>query len=522
MRPLQKLLDARMPVHRPLPLGGRRVTGRAFFIGRFQPFHRGHLATVKRILESNDEIIVGIGSAQYSHTGENPFTAGERYEMIKRALDAEGIHNYHIVPIPDTHVHSVWVSHVTSLVPRFDIVYTNSDLVVRLFREHGLKVSSPPLVDRERLSGTVVRHRMLTGGDWESLVPSVVAEYIKEINGTDRNPEHGKRAFVRPEPRGASRGSAHPVVVSKDRAVAFDIDLETTVIELARVGVRREFQEDWERDDPLQEPAEGREVDRLVPHHSTDRFVSSVAEPRLDLVEDFQRGPQRIPSVRVDETGIHAGLDQGLVRSGTTVVDRDPMVVVPEVASSNHGRDQPVSPCVGELPEHRDPEPRGRVQLSAALSADALRQIGAHELAERPAHVRETKARPLGDLNRSLRARDDGREDLLPLPAREDIRKPVEHVRGSRVQCLPRARCAATHDAAERSLPFPQPPAPRYVRRTGTRSEAIRCTRRTRNTTGTRPTIAERLANPIPMGPVAAAQRRSTARSDNAAIRRGF
>jgi len=146
------------------------MSGRALFVGRFQPFHRGHLATVKRILETNDEIIVGIGSAQYSHTGENPFTAGERYEMIKRALDAEGIHDYHIVPIPDTHVHSVWVSHVTSLVPRFDAVYTNSDLVVRLFREHGLKV----------------RHRMLKGGDWESLVPSVVAEYIKEIDGVER------------------------------------------------------------------------------------------------------------------------------------------------------------------------------------------------------------------------------------------------------------------------------------------------------------------------------------------------
>src|SRR5947208_5009682 len=100
---------------------------------------------VKRILESNGEIIVGIGSAQYSHTGENPFTAGERYEMIKRALDAEGIHNYHIVPIPDTHVHSVWVSHVTSIVPRFDIVYTNSDLVVRLFREHDLDRKSTRL-----------------------------------------------------------------------------------------------------------------------------------------------------------------------------------------------------------------------------------------------------------------------------------------------------------------------------------------------------------------------------------------
>lgn len=162
------------------------MTERALFIGRFQPFHRGHLAMVKRILESNDGIIIGIGSAQYSHTGENPFTAGERYEMIERSLEAEGVRHYLIVPIPDTHVHSVWVSHITSLVPRFGVVYTNSDLVVRLFREHGLKVLSPPLIDRDRLSGTEVRHRMLKGKDWESLVPPVVAEYVKEIDGLER------------------------------------------------------------------------------------------------------------------------------------------------------------------------------------------------------------------------------------------------------------------------------------------------------------------------------------------------
>src|SRR5512136_438362 len=108
---------------------------RTLFIGRFQPFHKGHLAMVKKILQDNDEVIIGIGSAQYSHTGENPFTASERYEMIKRTLDAEGIRMYSIVPIPDTHVHSVWVSHAVSLVPRFGVVYTNSPLVVRLFRE---------------------------------------------------------------------------------------------------------------------------------------------------------------------------------------------------------------------------------------------------------------------------------------------------------------------------------------------------------------------------------------------------
>ena len=163
-----------------------RTSTRALLIGRFQPFHNGHLAMVRKILRRHKEIIIGIGSAQYSHTNENPFTAGERYEMIKCALDAEGIHNYHIVPIPDTHVHSVWVGHVLSLVPKFDAVYTNSALVVRLFEERGFKPIELALEKRAIYSGTEVRRRIFKGEDWKSLVPKVVAEYIKEIDGATR------------------------------------------------------------------------------------------------------------------------------------------------------------------------------------------------------------------------------------------------------------------------------------------------------------------------------------------------
>src|SRR3970040_1541422 len=54
------------------------MPGRALWIGRFQPFHLGHLSMAKRILAEVDELVIGIGSAQYSHTPENPFTAGER------------------------------------------------------------------------------------------------------------------------------------------------------------------------------------------------------------------------------------------------------------------------------------------------------------------------------------------------------------------------------------------------------------------------------------------------------------
>src|SRR5438094_965057 len=102
MHPLPQVPHARLPVHRTLRGWRIRMTGRAFFIGRFQPFHRGHLAMVRRILESNEEIIVGMGSDHYSHTGEDPFTDAERYGMTKWALDAAAIQNYNIVPIRDT------------------------------------------------------------------------------------------------------------------------------------------------------------------------------------------------------------------------------------------------------------------------------------------------------------------------------------------------------------------------------------------------------------------------------------
>ena len=159
---------------------------RPLFVGRFQPFHLGHLDMVKRIVAEHGEIIIGIGSAQYSHTRENPFTAGERYEMIKRTLESEEIHDFHIVPIPDTHVHSIWVGHVVSLVPEFDLVYTNSPLVVRLFRERGYEVRELPLFKREAFSGTRIRKLIYEGGDWMSLLPKEVAAFILEIDGPQR------------------------------------------------------------------------------------------------------------------------------------------------------------------------------------------------------------------------------------------------------------------------------------------------------------------------------------------------
>ena len=159
---------------------------RALLIGKFQPFHKGHLSVVNSIVKEADELIIGIGSAQYSHSRENPFTAGERYLMINKTLMGKGIDNYYIIPIEDLNNYGLWVSHVDMLVPKYDVVFTNNPLTKRLFEEKGHKVQGTPIYDREKFSGTNIRKQIANGGNWQDTVPKPVAEVIEQIDGIAR------------------------------------------------------------------------------------------------------------------------------------------------------------------------------------------------------------------------------------------------------------------------------------------------------------------------------------------------
>jgi nicotinamide-nucleotide adenylyltransferase len=158
---------------------------RVLIIGRFQPFHKGHLELIKQATKKK-EVIVGIGSAQESHKLDNPFTAGEREEMIHESLNEGGIFNYYLVPIPDINRYAIWPSHVASLCPRFVQVLSNNPLTKDLFEEAGYKVQSCPLYKRELYSGSEIRRRMLAGEKWKELVPQPVARIIEEIKGVER------------------------------------------------------------------------------------------------------------------------------------------------------------------------------------------------------------------------------------------------------------------------------------------------------------------------------------------------
>ncbi|MBI3898140.1 MAG: bifunctional nicotinamide-nucleotide adenylyltransferase/Nudix hydroxylase [Gammaproteobacteria bacterium] len=57
------------------------------YIGRFQPFHNGHLVVLRRALEQSDKVIVVLGSARRARNIKNPFSDTEREQMIRAAVD---------------------------------------------------------------------------------------------------------------------------------------------------------------------------------------------------------------------------------------------------------------------------------------------------------------------------------------------------------------------------------------------------------------------------------------------------
>lgn len=162
---------------------------RGMIVGRFQPFHKGHLSVIKYILNEVDDLIVIIAASQQSHQLKNPFTAGERYDMIHNSLveELKDITRVIIIPANDLNDNGLWVAHISRLVPKFDVVYTNNPHTRYLFEQAGKEVKTPPLYERDEYSAEHVRDLMKKGKkEWKKLLPKAVVSVITDIDGLAR------------------------------------------------------------------------------------------------------------------------------------------------------------------------------------------------------------------------------------------------------------------------------------------------------------------------------------------------
>ncbi len=160
---------------------------RALFIGRFQPFHHGHRNVVEKLLSEHNEVIICVGSAESPMTGKNPFSAGERVEMIRAAFNEAQLSRILIIPVRDVNDHARWVQHVKSLVPSFSAVYSNNAVVADLFHKTGIPLKPVEFFDRGPKEGRLIRELMAKGdGEWKKHVPEGTVKFIDSIKGAER------------------------------------------------------------------------------------------------------------------------------------------------------------------------------------------------------------------------------------------------------------------------------------------------------------------------------------------------
>ncbi len=155
-------------------------------IGRFQPFHLGHLDAIIFGLSKVENLWIGIGSSNKSHEMKNPFTADERKEMILSSLDSKLANRIKIYYIPDVDDHEKWTYSIDSIVPSYDIVFSNDKFTQSLYQKRKKQVISVPLKNRESLSGTLIRSKIANNQNWEGSIPHGARKILQKISTKER------------------------------------------------------------------------------------------------------------------------------------------------------------------------------------------------------------------------------------------------------------------------------------------------------------------------------------------------
>jgi nicotinamide-nucleotide adenylyltransferase len=154
---------------------------KGIFVGRFQPFHLGHLKAIKWILERCEKVTIVIGSSRQSFTERNPFTVEERRRMIRRSLEDEGVgkEKYEIIEISDVFDCERWVKSILDKA-NFGVVFTRNLWVKECFDISRIPVKEHPIF--REYSARKIRRMMMEDEDWERLIPNGSGKIVKDID----------------------------------------------------------------------------------------------------------------------------------------------------------------------------------------------------------------------------------------------------------------------------------------------------------------------------------------------------
>ena len=155
-------------------------------IGRFQPFHLGHLSALRFALPKVDKLWLGLGSSNKPMEKNNPFSVDERKKMILSSIDDSIQNKISIFPIPDLDNHVRWIQNIDTIVPDYEIIFSNDPMTEHLYSKRKIQVTAIPFLKRDQLSGTRLRDLIKSDQKWDDLVPSGTKLILENLNAQSR------------------------------------------------------------------------------------------------------------------------------------------------------------------------------------------------------------------------------------------------------------------------------------------------------------------------------------------------
>ncbi len=168
----------------------------AVFIGRFSPFHNGHLQVVLEALQHSEQLIIAIGSSNAARCPRNPFSFSERSSMIRKTLlqiNPILVERVKFVPIEDrTYNDFYWcaqvqnkVSEITGFGKKICLVGHNKDntsYYLKMFPAW----PSVAIRSSHDISATDIRNSFFIEEDYdESIVPQAIVRALAAFRTTE-------------------------------------------------------------------------------------------------------------------------------------------------------------------------------------------------------------------------------------------------------------------------------------------------------------------------------------------------
>lgn len=152
----------------------------ALLIGRFQPFHKGHLYLLKKALVSADKVMIGIGSANVNDEN-NPLDFETRKKIIKAVIYKEKIEKNvtKIVSLDDFHNDAKWLTNIKNKVGEFDLIIGNNEWTNKIMEKAGYVVKRFPYYKRNIYEGWRIRKLVKEGKKWQKRIPEYLIKFVE-------------------------------------------------------------------------------------------------------------------------------------------------------------------------------------------------------------------------------------------------------------------------------------------------------------------------------------------------------